>query len=353
MFALSACSGMQPEQLAENSSLQAAPMSSSSAADSQRTSGQTGASTLGTSLNLEFEIRKLYREILLREADAAGLAYWVSFVRRGGGLDGVRRSLLVSDEYFQLKIREYYKLYLKRDAEPAGLQYWLNVLKSGVSLETVRAAIANSEEARRPGLQTQLRSLYLEILKREPDAAGLDYWIMRMNQGMSLEDVRRAILVSDEYFQLKIREFYRLYLKRDAEAAGLQYWLSALKSGVSLEAVRSAIANSEEARRLGVQESIRSLYRELLVREADAAGLKYWTDQVMLGMSLQQVRANIMISDEYFQVKLREYYRTYLKRDPDAAGFQYWLDVLRSGVSLDVVRSAIANSEEARRILNP
>ncbi len=353
MFALAGCTGMQAEQLAQNSGAATTSSASSGVEDSQRTSGQSGASTLGTSLNVEFEIRKLYREILQRDADAAGLAYWVSFVRRGGGLLGVRQSLLVSDEYFQLKIREYYKLYLKRDAEPAGLQYWLNVLRSGASLETVRAAIANSEEARRPGLVGQLRSLYLDILKREPDAAGLDYWVMRMNQGMSLEDVRRSILVSDEYFQLKVREYYRLYLKRDAEPAGLQYWVNALKSGVSLEAVRSAIANSEEARRLGVQESIRSLYRELLVREADAAGLKYWTDQVMLGMSLQQVRANIMISDEYMQVKLREYYRTYLKRDPDAAGFQYWLGVLRSGVSLETVRAAIANSEEARRILNP
>jgi hypothetical protein len=44
---------------------------------------------------------------------------------------------------------------------------------------------------------------------------------------------------------------------------------------------------------------VRQLYKELLGRDADASGLKYWTDIAARSGSLDPVRAGIMSSEEY------------------------------------------------------
>jgi Domain of unknown function (DUF4214) len=44
---------------------------------------------------------------------------------------------------------------------------------------------------------------------------------------------------------------------------------------------------------------IRQLYNELLSREADASGLKYWGDVAARNGGLDSVRAGIMASEEY------------------------------------------------------
>jgi hypothetical protein len=49
-------------------------------------------------------------------------------------------------------------------------------------------------------VRAQVRRLYLELLGREPDAAGWDNWVDAvLNLGYTIADVRAAILASDEY----------------------------------------------------------------------------------------------------------------------------------------------------------
>ncbi|WP_434311443.1 peptidoglycan-binding protein [Hominifimenecus sp. rT4P-3] len=44
-----------------------------------------------------------------------------------------------------------------------------------------------------------IRGLYLDLLKREPDEAGLEDWNQRMANGMTAEEVRQGIINSEEY----------------------------------------------------------------------------------------------------------------------------------------------------------
>ncbi|MYM81079.1 tape measure protein [Duganella sp. FT50W] len=82
---------------------------------------------------------------------------------------------------------------------------------------------------------------------------------------------------------------YKQYLGRDATASEIDYWKSEAAKGVN---VVGAIANSDEAK-------IQELYRTLLGRAGDAAGVNAWEQALAAGQTLEQIRAGFMDSEEY------------------------------------------------------
>ncbi|MBF0407329.1 MAG: DUF4214 domain-containing protein [Candidatus Riflebacteria bacterium] len=92
-----------------------------------------------------------------------------------------------------------------------------------------------------------IRSLYKEILGREPDPHGLDTWLTGLQTGAhTLESVRDGILNSHEKM---IGDWYRELLGRNPDREGIETWLEAIRAGEhSLESVRQAIIDSEEYR---------------------------------------------------------------------------------------------------------
>lgn len=107
----------------------------------------------------------------------------------------------------------------------------------------------------------------------------------------------------------EINQLYQDILGRDAGQEGLDYWTQDNQG--SLDQIRDSIAQSTEA-----QGKIASLYQELLNRDITASGsdefstnasdetdASYWLGEGGLagdhGATLDEVRSNIMLSDEY------------------------------------------------------
>jgi hypothetical protein len=82
---------------------------------------------------------------------------------------------------------------------------------------------------------------------------------------------------------------YSQYLGRDASKSEIDYWTGQAGAGVN---VGSAIAGSDEA-------YIQSLYKELLGRTGEAAGVDSWEEALRLGQTRESIRAGFMASDEY------------------------------------------------------
>jgi len=91
------------------------------------------------------EIQKIYREMLGRDADKAGLDHWS---KSGLSADGVRSGLTSSQEYRRHQIGSMYESELGRAADSGGLNYWLN---SNASLDQIRSSLSGSPEAKRRG----------------------------------------------------------------------------------------------------------------------------------------------------------------------------------------------------------
>ncbi|MES2070974.1 MAG: DUF4214 domain-containing protein [Pseudomonadota bacterium] len=91
---------------------------------------------------------------------------------------------------------------------------------------------------------------------------------------------------------------------------------------------------------------VMQLSRDVLSREADAASLKYWTDQIDSGaMTRAQVAASLMGSAE-FQNKVGELTRLYFgafNRLPDQDGLAYWMQQQKNGASLSNISDSFVS----------
>ncbi len=90
-----------------------------------------------------------------------------------------------------------------------------------------------------------------------------------------------------------INRLYRDILGRRADRSGLRTWSNRLQNGWSLDRVRREIARGSEA-----QEAINRLYQQVLGRNADQSGLRHYTDLLAEGWSLREVRRDIANSRE-------------------------------------------------------
>lgn len=101
--------------------------------------------------------------------------------------------------------------------------------------------------------QVALVRLYLAYLDREPDIDGIQYWLDLLSGGQSLDQVADMILDASErgsHVGLSNGEFVRLLytqiLNRDAEQDGLEFWVERLDNGQSRGSVLVAISESFE-----------------------------------------------------------------------------------------------------------
>jgi hypothetical protein len=103
-------------------------------------------------------IASLYGEVLDRQADLAGFQYWAERYAAGESIGDIALSFLYSAEY----------------QSGSGLQF---------------SALSTA---------AQLDLFYLHFLGRTPDEAGHAYWMNRIEDGMSLNDVAHSFVVSTE-----------------------------------------------------------------------------------------------------------------------------------------------------------
>ena len=127
---------------------------------------------------------------------------------RGGDRrdDGRSNRRLTGDEADR-SVRRAYQDVLHRDPDDGGLrQYRSRMIDDGWSEEQVRDSLRNSPEYRERTTMTRakaediVRRAYLNVLKREPDAAGSQGFINSvLRDNWSQEDVERALRNSEEF----------------------------------------------------------------------------------------------------------------------------------------------------------
>jgi len=93
--------------------------------------------------NYENEVRRIYRDVLGRDADFDGLRTWTRELRNGTSSREVRSRIANSTEA-TAKINQIYRQILGRDADSRGLKTWRNRLASGATLSELRRDIAQS-----------------------------------------------------------------------------------------------------------------------------------------------------------------------------------------------------------------
>lgn len=143
-----------------------------------------------------------------------------------------------------------------------------------------------------------VHDLYVSVLGREPDAAGLSFWVAKVMNGMGVRDVAIAMYGSPEYYRAQgntdatyVTALYHAIMGRSPDQSGVNYWTPlVVRRGTSW--VAAAFYQSLESRNIRVT----SQYLGLLGRDADPSGLAFWSDRLVneddLALSLYLVTSN-------------------------------------------------------------
>lgn len=230
-------------------------------------------------------------------------------------------------------VRAAYLDFLGRSPSTNELRYWGPLIQAG----TVQRWQLTQELARSPEWLTGvITGFYRDTLGRGPDSTGLAYWISAARAGMPIADIAAQFYASDEYFRTVgrsdlptwVQALYRALLHRTGEPAGVTSWVRLISSGTPRQSAAISFYQSIET----VQVRIEALYQELLGRSAEAAGLASWPDIVRARGDLT-LAASIAESAEYFTRAARRF-------PPDGTRAP-WVEVVGTGTAASCTTAAL------------
>ncbi len=194
-----------------------------------------------------------------------------------------------------------YRHLLGRGASASEQTYWNGQLASGLPRGEFTLALSRSSE----WTGAVIDGLYQQVFGRGPDAGGRAYWSDLVARGLRVSEVASHFYGSDEWFHRTpptggggtvtgfVDNLYRRILEREPDGAR-GYWIDQVRAGAHRKTVSNAFYLSLESNALRVD----ALYRDLLGRASDAAGRRYWAEQLVTVDDIR-LAALLTASDEY------------------------------------------------------
>ncbi len=143
---------------------------------------------------------------------------------------------------------------------------------------TVVAELAGSPE----WAGVVITAMYQDVLGRDPDPAGLQFWLDRLAGGARTQDIGALFYSSPEYVEAAgssdawLGQLYRALLDREPDEGGIQYWRGRMAAGMRPVQVTAQFYSSPESRNGRVE----ALYQRILGRAPESGGLAFWADQL-------------------------------------------------------------------------
>lgn len=230
-------------------------------------------------------VKRCYQVALEREADAKGYTYWCDLLNNSEACGAqVGFGFIFSEEYINKKrsdenyVKDLYKMYFDREPDTAGFNYWLGKLKNGESRENIFAGFANSEEFYNLCTKYNVVQGYYVVGMDNQAQGGVNCFVAR---------------------------FYQIYLGRLPDMAGQSGWVTKLISGeVTGTLCASGFVFSPEytTNRHWDEEFVAGMYRAFFGREADETGYLAWVQKLSDGMTREEVFAGFAGSPEFYNL---------------------------------------------------
>ncbi len=224
-------------------------------------------------------------------------------------------------DIYRAEVYRMYRGMLNRDPDIAGLEGWANLIytsdqpvglnTNGLSFSQAILTVMQLPEYQRSfGEQSDtefLQSVYRAVLDRDPTPQEAGNWPTSPDTGvpMTRHDVWRIFLDSPEFvntttagalaftqsavtatYSDEVFRLYRATLGRDPDQAGLEGWSILLNDGTTLPEIVDGFTASQEFNvRYGQTsdaEFVTLLYRNVLGREPDATGFEDWTNSLVI-----------------------------------------------------------------------
>ena len=149
---------------------------------------------------------------------------------------------------------------------------------------------ASTAERRATAEGAYIDSSYQTLAGRGAGDDEIDRWYRSIVAG-NRQDMTDDLVVSDHFVGALLDDLYESALGRGSDSEGRNYWVRAVRTGLKMQHVGVLFYGSQEYydRSGGTDASfVRALYRDILHRDADSNGQRYWEDRLAGGSA--QVR---------------------------------------------------------------
>jgi len=233
-----------------------------------------------------------------------------------------------------------------------------------------------------PGPRDFVNLMYVKLLNRSADANSLSYLTHEITfNSKTGADIVNALINSVEFRNRNLSDedfvevLYAALAGRYSDPVGKANWVNLLRNGATRSEIVTRFINSYEfadicltygvvsggtaapSKTLRASSTIRffvnRLYFVCFGRNADEAGMEYWSSQIAnLHMTGTQAAYNLIFSAELGRANLNDtqfvtvLYRALLGREPDAAGLSSWVSSLQSGTTRQQVFYQFTGSNE-------
>jgi hypothetical protein len=195
-------------------------------------------------------VTALYRDLLARRPDAAGLAAWSSMIDAGVSRAQVALYIEGSAEYLGDEVNAAFERYLRRPAEAGAISSFVAILGQGVTIEEIDVVILSSQEyfETRGGSTNAgfLDALFQDTLGRPIDGPTETLFAGLLSSGASRSAIVQVVLASAEYRHDLVNGMYEQYLRRPADPTALAFAVAQLDAGQTPAVLASEILGSAE-----------------------------------------------------------------------------------------------------------
>jgi hypothetical protein len=196
---------------------------------------------------VEGYVKGIYRTLLGRDADPAGLSYWVSQINGGTPRAAIIYSFWNSPENRGREVDTYYHIYLGRNAEQQGHDFWVDQLQRGADETAIVESFLLSPEELKASDPDFINRLYLGALSRNASQDEINYWVGQLQGGTTRQQITDAFVFSQEAAGVALDSYYGAYLNRSVDAQGRDFWAGRISSRqTSYASAAQALLASDE-----------------------------------------------------------------------------------------------------------
>jgi len=190
--------------------------------------------------------------------------------------------VFTSSKFFAMQL---YRDVLYREGETTGIAYWQSRIDSGMTRSEVAVAFLDSVEFQAGA--GAIARLYFGSLNRLPDATGMTFWMDQQKAGSTIEQIANVFAASSEFTVLNsgltdsafVQKQYQTILGRAATTQEQTDWGTQLSAGANRGVVVLGLTESAEYKLTSdTKLSVALDYLGLLGRPAEQEGFDYWVN---------------------------------------------------------------------------
>jgi len=190
-------------------------------------------------------------------------------------------------------------------------------------------------------------AVYAELLGQEPSPAATGLWTYLLDRDLDRTPVTSALVGSVGHRRRLVQRAYTTYLDRRVDPAGRDFWTARLAT-TTLVDLRADLIGSDEFLTLAGGTNggyVAEVYRRVLGREADAAGLEFWTAQLDGGLSRVALARSFLLAPESVRKVVRRTYDRLLDRPATRTEVSAWFDPVAAADERVLVQAIVTGPE--------